>query len=318
MAQFTPPPGPGQAPFQPPTGPRGPYGPFGMPDTLVAIHFPTNLNNNPSTANPWYWWYPTQQPFEFSFLGGVWGPGWLRLPDFSIIKILASDTQVLTPIPRVGRATLEQAVTQLQPDQAFGRIDFRDKRFWGLVTQNGQQNLGMPAAMPKFDQVKGQIKARDNKTNINKLVAQAAQRWATDWNGEAVQYNALASKVSPTGGFQYPGQAGLFSIPIPDGPPTTISRLQFQLEAFVNGPPFAKGAAYLGPIPATALFNINTLTTSAYAFNIQVGQLDPKKWNMSVFPPLDSTLPGNGASSAVSGDYSGFGQTPFLFSGASN
>lgn len=314
MAQFIPPPGPGQAPFQPPTaGPRGLYGPFGMPDTLEAIHFPdADPNKNPSTANPWYWFYPTQQPFAFSFLGGVWGPGWLRLPDFSIIKILAADTQTLTPIPKVGSANLETAIKRGIPDEAFGRIDFRDDRFWGLVTSTDEKNKAGPKAKPKFDVRNGQIVARDSKTNINSIISKAANLFASDWNGDAQAYNQQAAGVNPVAGFRYRGQAGLFSIPLPEGPPTTISQFQQSLNAFIGVPhgPWPNGA-YLGSVPGSAFFNINTLTTQAYAFNIRVAQLDPKKYNMSVFPPLDSTIVGNGSSSFNSGNYSGFGNIPF-------
>jgi hypothetical protein len=300
---------PGAAPLGPrPASPRGLYRQFGMPERLLRIHFPEkDPNKDPATSNPWYWWFDLQQPFEFSFLF----TSWFRLPDFSIIKILQIDSQTLTPIPKVGHATLEDAVKRGIPDTAWGRIDFKDDRFWGLITDNGKQNKGGPKAKPKFNEVNGQIKARDTKTDINGIISAAANRWQNNWNGDAKTYNALASGVG-AGGFHYPGQPSLFSIPLPAGPPTTIAHFAAQLNNFVSnlhGP--WVDAAYLSSVPASAHFNINTFTTDATAFTVKVGQLNPKKWNMSVFPPLDSTLIGNGSSSQISGDYSGFGQTPF-------
>jgi hypothetical protein len=101
----------------------------------------------------------------------------------------------------------------------------------------------------------------------------------------------------------------------PEGPPTTLTEFISSINAFTKPLPLSPNARFLGPLPGGACFNIDTLNTPAYAFTIRVGQLNPKKWNMSVFPPLDSTKVGNGSSSFISGKYDGFGQTPFPFTG---
>lgn len=293
-----------------------------MPESLLRIHFPNSEgpNGNPSTSNPFYWFYPRQQPFAFSFLGGVWGPGWVRTPNFPIIKILAIDTQPIFPIPPVGFNSLEDAIRRGIPEVAWGRLDTRSDLFWALMVRNDDMNTNQnqPKTKPKFNVVKGQIRARDSKTNINKIIKSAADGYAANWNREASDYNRLASAVLPSGGFVIqtnPPVPDRYSIPQPDGPPTTIGRFQQQLSEFTEGPPFLQSAAYLGPIPGSAFFNINTFTTQAYAFNLRIAQLDPRRWNMSVFPPLDATIVGNGSPSHISGDYSGFSNIPFPFAG---
>lgn len=301
---------PGAAPYGPrPDSPRGLYREFGMPESLLRIHFPArDPNKNPSTSNPWYWYYELQQPYAFSFLAPpTWGPGWVRIPFFGVIKILAIDTQKLVPIPKVGQTSLENAVKRGIPDVAWGRIDFREQSFWDLVLAgDAGQNAGMPKTKPKFDTINGQIKARDNKTNINKQIEAGANQFATDWNGNAAGYNTQAAGVDPTAGFHPTGFKNLFRLALPTGPPTTFSQFANQL---------GDGKHFQGPIPTTAFFNFNTFTTDAYAFSLKVGQLDPNKWNMSEFPPLDSTKIGNGLASAKSKNYSGFGRTAFPLHG---
>lgn len=303
-AQFIPPPPVGGAPFAArPTSPRGLYRTFGMPESLVRIHFPRDANGNTSTqSGPWYWWYTRQQPQYFSFFFTAWG----RFPFFPMIKILQIDPRKPEPVPFVGFSTLEQAVKSGKPDIEFGRFQFTNEHFWETVQNNGEQNLTGPRKKPLFDLIKGRPTARPQTGgSITSIIQSAVQLWRSDWVGEAAAYNSIAAGVG-AGGFQYHGQPALYSVPLPAGPPTSVSVFQASLASF---------KAYLGPVPATAFFNINTFTTQAYAFTLNVGQLDDKKWNMAEFPPLDSTLVGNGSSSRISGDYSGFGRTDFNLAG---
>lgn len=397
---------PGGAPQQSRLG-NGAYGPFGMPDKLVAIHFPnTNDPKKSATATPWYWYIDTQQPMQFSYLAPGSNPaylpphltpiGWMRLPYYSVIKILYIDTQRLVSIPPMGYASLEDAVDSDDSDDTkdilWGRIDFTDRRFWALVNgidpRVGDDGLpinpdtfGQPLGVPQFDIVKGLITARDKKTNISKIIGAAANKFASDWTSNANAYNKKASHVKPTTGFKNRHAAGSFKIPMPFGPPTRISTFQSQLDAFAAGPPYLKGgpamnklvkaaanavaaaeeaqaaydaalasfplpppatlialalavdnaisaaqdpiakaaaagqmAAFLGPVPSSAFFNITTGTTSAYAFTLKVTQLDPTQYDMSVFPPRfvrrTFTIP---RPSAETKNYSGFGNTPFPF-----
>lgn len=311
-SQFTPAPGPGAAPYAPrPASPRGLYRQFGMPESLLRIHFP---GEQKTTSNPWYWYVTRQRPQYFSFLFSEW----VRLPVFPVIKILHIDTQPLIPTPPVGYTSVENAIKAgAPPGPVFGRFDERDQKFWDLIVRRDDlsRNQDFPfRGKPKFNVVKGQIKARDGKTNINKIIRTAIQQFNKNFNTLANEYNDIAANVAPSG-FHYPGQRSPFNIPLPDGPPTTLSHFAAQLDAFLGGPPYLQSAAYLGPISGTAFFNINTFTTQAYSFTINVGQLDPKKWNMSVFPPLDATIIGNGAGSFFTGDYSGYGPNPFPLSG---
>lgn len=321
-SQFTPAPPDGGAPLLPgPTSPRGLYRQFGAPESLLRIHFPKDPNKDPKTSNPWYWYFDFQQPMAFSFLAGVWGPGWVRRAIEPVIKILASDTQPEIPIPPVGFTSLEAAIKNGNT-ASFGRLDTTSDLFWALVLRNDgaspPTNQKMPHTKPAFNVVRGQIQARDSKTNINSIIQNAAKTFEADWRGEAATYNALASSLlDVAGGFHLQDhfQPALFSVGLPDGPPTTLTHISQQLNAFKLPLPISGDARFLGPVPISAFFNINTITTDAYAFTLKVGQLDPKKWNMSVFPPLDATKIGNGTGSFFSGDFSGFSSTPFPFSG---
>lgn len=316
-AQFEP--APASAPYLPrPSSPRGPYRSFGAPESLLRIHFPDATQK----AYPWYWYFPRQQPLAFSFLGGVWGPGWLRLPYFPIIWILqAAGPPPLVKIPQLGYTSLEDAVKRGNPDVTFGRFDPRSKLFWALMkrdlTKDPPRNRNQLAGKPAFNVVKGLLVARKkSKINLAKEMSKVMNGFKSDWNGEAAAYNALAAQVDPISGFHIqrsPPVQDLFTIGLPDGPPTQVLKFQNQLNSFLTGD-FALGR-YISSIPSSAFFNINTFTTDAYAFRVEIGQLDPKIWNMSVFPPLDSRDIFGGASSHVSGDYSGWGKTPFPLHG---
>lgn len=306
---------PGAAPYGPrPSSPRGLYRTFGMPERLLRIHFPADKNDNPKTSNPWYWWIDRVQPNYFSFLAPPhWGPGWVRQKTFTVIRILVIDTQVPVPTPFVGFSSIEEAIRGGNAE-TFGRFDERDQKFWDLINSNSGKNPGQPKDKPKFNVVKGQIQSRDG-TNINARIKSAVTRFKDNFDALANGYNQLAAGVSPSNGFHYPGQTSQFNIPLPDGPPTTVSRFNQQLSSFVSGPPYGPSPAYIGPISGTAFFNINTFTTQAQAFTISIGQLDDKKWDMSHFPPTQANDALGGRASAKTKDYSGYSTTPFPLHG---
>lgn len=277
-----------------------------MPERLVAIHFPEQKNQNPKTSNPWYWWIDQVHPSYFSFLFKAW----VRMEAFTIVKILKIDPRQPIPTPLVGFPNIETAIANWNPD-TFGRFDEREEKFWDLITGQG----GVPKSKPKFNVVKGQLQTRPgDQTNINAVVKNAIFRFRDNFDALANGYNKLAAGVGANG-FHYPGQSSKFNIPLPDGPPTTVGRFNQQLSSFVKGPPYLQSAAYIGPISATAFFNINTFTTQAQAFTISVGQLDPAKWNMAVFPPVKASNAFGGRSSLKSKDYSGYGPSPFPLHG---
>lgn len=296
---------PGAAPFSPrPSSPRGLYRSFGAPESLLRIHFPPT-KDNPKTSNPWYWWITQVQPSYFSFLFTTW----VRQKTFPIIKILRIDPRQPIPTPNVGFTSIEAAIKGWNPD-IFGRFDEREQKFWDLITTQS----GQPKAKPKFNVVKGQLQSRDG-TNINALVKTSVTRFKDTFNALADGYNNLAAGTHSAAGFHYPGQTSKFNFPLPSGPPAVVSNFQRQLNAFVTGPPYGPGAAYIGPVPSTAFFNINTFTTQAQAFTISIGQLDPAKWDMSVFPPTEAKNILGGRASAKTNNFSGYGPSPFPLHG---
>jgi hypothetical protein len=284
-----------------------------MPERLLRIHFPADGNNNPKTSNPWYWWIDRVQPNYFSFFAPPhWGPGWVRQTTFTLIRILAIDTQVPVQTPFVGFTSIEQAIRSGNSD-TFGRFDERFQQFWDLINSASGKNPGQPKEKLKFNVVKGQIQSRDG-TNINAKIKSAVTRFKDNFDELANGYNRLAAAVKPDGGFQYQLQNSPFNIPLPSKP-TTLAKFAQQVQSFIAGPPYAPTPAYLGPISGTAIFNINTFTTQAQAFTISIGQLDPNKWNMAVFPPVEASNAFGGRASAKSNDYSGYSSTPFPLHG---
>lgn len=313
VKQFNPQPPLGTPQAPRPASPRGFYH-FGAPESLLRIHFPDDNNEN-TYAYPWYWYYPLQQPQLFSFLGGVWGPGWVRQPTVPVIKILAADTQPIVPIPQVGFGSVEAAAAAGNP-ASFGRINFNPPQFWMLATEQAIQSNGRVTDRPKFGNKKGLLVNQNRgiaTTSFQQQIENAVERWRDRWNSLASAYNSLAASVSPVNGFQYPGQANAYPIHLPDGPPTSISAFSAQLALFANQA--NPEGRYMGPVPGTAFFNINTITTQGYAFTIAVGQLDDNDWDMSVFPPRRASGSLTIRPSAISGDYNGFSSTPVPYSG---
>ncbi len=308
---------PGTAPFADrPASPRGLYREFGMPERPLRIHFPNKEKTTQSL--PWYWYVPRQAQYSFVYLAAPWwGIGWERRPIFPVIKILPIDTQPLRPMPPYGFPTLEDAV-QTNPndptDGVWGTLNFSNERLWALLANNGEQNQDMPkSGKPKFDIKRGVLVARDPKVNLKALITQAAHQFESNYAGDATDYNTTAattllnpSDFTQPAGFHYQHVHGRFPVEQPSGPPATLSGFGNEISGFLNfPPPYGNSARYLSSLPISACFNFNTITTSATAFTIKVGQLDPRKWNMSVFPPLDATIIGNGIASGISGDYSG-------------
>jgi hypothetical protein len=288
-----------------------------MPESLLRIHFPKSEST--TTAKPWFWWFNRQQPMSFVYLAPPkWGVGWMRLPIRPVIKILQIDTQPEIPLDPYGFTSLIDAIKNGDPDAEWGRFNFTNDLFWELVKGNDVQNTGMPKTKPLFNMSKGLVKARDSKTNIKAIIEKAARQFEADWSGDAGDYNlnAASNLLNPTdpnaaAGFHYSHVHGRFAVEQPDGPTASFAGLSQQLGAFHLPLPLDPNARFLSALPLSACFNFNTITTAAYAYTINVGQLDDRVWNMSVFPPIDATIIGNGTASAKSGDYSGQGVSSF-------
>lgn len=244
---------------------------FGWPDVLVNIHFP---QDSPGAATTWYWYYPVQTPNYFSYLGGVWGPGWVCQPTFSVIKILAIDTVPIVAAPAVGFKNLEDAALHGTPDSTFGRFNFTDQWFWDVAGID----------KPFFEQnSKGIIydPVTHKTSTLQKKVTQAVQTWAGKWNSLAAQFNADTVAVDPgSAHYAYPSSpfgSENFPIPLPE---PNISISQFARE-------FANHDIYLGPVPGTEIFRTGfaMITKQGYAFKIAIGKLNPHTWDMSKYPP---------------------------------
>jgi hypothetical protein len=312
--QFTPPPPPG-TPYQPrPPSPRGLYR-FGFPEKPLRINFPEEDGASSTTSQPWYWFIPDQQPYYFSYLAGVWGPGWVRLPTFPVVKILAADTQQLVPVPPLGWASVEDAALAGNTN-SFGRINFNPPHFWMLATADALPDSGRPTDRPNFGDQKGLMVNQSrgvSTTAFSQQIRDFVFTWRDRWNALAADYNAQAAAVSAVGGFQYVHQTERYPILLPSGPPTFQSRFQSETQAFVQQASVA--GRYLGAVPGSAFFNLNTMTTQAYAFSIAVGQLDANDWDMSVFPPRQTSGSLLLKPSRITGDYRGYGSNPIPFSG---
>lgn len=275
-----------------------------MPERLLRIHFPNDPNDNPSQSTPWYWWYTKQPVFYFVYLAPpFWGVGWERRQLFPIIRILPIDRQVEHPTKPFGHVSLIEAIKTGDPDGDWGRLNFNNQHFWDLIDDNGEQNVGGPKGKPLFNDQNGLLVGRSSAGNLNSIIRAAATRWKDDWNGVATTFNLTAnSTLDVNNGFHYSHAPSPFSIPLPSGPPATISGYLAEVNAW---------KAYPGPLPISATFNFNTFTTQAMAFVLNIGQLDPKHWNMSVFPPLETETIGNGSPSAHTKNYSGYGGSDF-------
>lgn len=286
MPQFTP--RPTAAPLQNASinvlGKNGPYG-FGFPDVLVRINFP---EGGPSQARPWYWFFPRQRPSYFSFLApqGGWGPGWVCKPIFGVIKILPIDTQPEIPVPPVGFTTLEGSIDNGVPNGNFGRFQFTEDFFWRLIGVH----------KPIFEVHAGLPTSRYPKGNIGKVINDAVKLWKNDWNLTAQSFNGSAQSVGGDG--SYGGVSSAFALPLPP-PNSSIPVIQNIFQDI-----------FFGPVPPTYVFETGMagITKQGYGFTIDIGQLDPRSWDMSRFPPIrvEPGRLGVPESSALSGDFGGY------------
>jgi hypothetical protein len=286
-------------------GADGVYREFGMPDRIVRIHFPTDKF---SKSKPWFWWITPQTPYYFSFLVGKWGPGWVRRQTFGLIRILPADSQVEVPVPQVGFKTLEDAVRNGNPDVVWGRLNFTSDYFWNTIKNlhDGGDNSHGLDHKPPFDVIRGVPTNRTSTPNtvpIAKTITQAVNLWKADWLKTAGFWNTACAEIDVLSGFvAFPNTA--FSLPLP-----TVENVSI-LEAELTPPE----SIYYGPVPPAFTHGQDTQTLfpqffiTPYSFTINIGQLDDKKWNMSVYPPLDSTIIGNGTASIISKDYGGYSQ----------
>lgn len=283
----------------------------GIYDYLADIHFPGALRGKipQNQSAPWYYFMQVQNPSYFSFLGGTWGNGWGYRHILPVIKILAADTQPMTPTSNVGSDSLEAAVdsyvkrwdsagpANAQDPAFFGRMNFGNRFFWKVL---GEQ---YPDWASNF---KGLITQRknDNHRPIGPYIEDAVTKYFDIWNSSTLAYNAQSASIPPSGDPWDPLTNHGYAIPYPH--PTvkeggTFSSLSKSLQ---------NGTAFLGPIPASAWSRFLIIFTQAYGFTYGIGQLDPNEWDQSAWPPRRTSIPqregGSGkAPSGISGKWGG-------------
>jgi hypothetical protein len=265
---------------------------FGGPlDYLVDIHFPTQDRRKtpPDIVGPWFWYLTRQTPSFFVYLGGGWGQGWEFRQLLPIIKILPIDTQVEVPTSEVGFGSIEEAIDRTNAGQpisqdAWGRFYFNgpqaDKFWW---------KVGGKAKPPEYKMTKGcPTQLRDPKTGLPigeplaDVFQTAVHHWRDCWNNGATTHDSAAAGVSGdgtytcvlpfNGGFGVPG-------PRPDEPiPELSKRLGVD--------------QYFGAIPSTEIFSSGQahIFKQAWAFTMQVAQLDAAEWDFTHFPPKRTSL----------------------------
>lgn len=276
----------------PPDGPHGLYD-FGFPSALIDIHFPHGPDQKRST--PWFWFITPQIPFYFQYLGSqVGGQGWQCKQFLPIIKILPIDHRQLVPTTQVGFSSVTEVATLVFngapiSGNAWGRFKLGSpgKRFWDVIGQK----------KPEFTASKGILTSKT--IEIGPKIKQQVARWKDFWNTDASLFNAAAQNVQGTG--EYSTVTGsAFSVPFP---PPNIPAPALQA---------AGDKYYFGPLPSTYVFNTGNAEfwKGAFSFRMDVGQLDPTVWDMSVFPPQLTTDPlSTRIPSAVSGNYGGYSLT---------
>lgn len=286
----------------PPDGPHGVYD-FGFPDVLVRINFPNGTNDN--ISEPWFWYLTVQTPRYFQYLSpNVGGHGWQCEEFLPIIKILGIDTRPLTPTLPVGFTSIEDAVvkTNANPGKvstdAWGRFKFDPNKkqtfFWDLVGTK----------KPEFSKSKGLLTQKQGQRGqaININIRETVQKWASAWNANALLYNSAFQGVSNQGySVVLPNSA--YDIPAPN-PNETLPALQKAL---------GENKQYFGSIPPTTIFQTGqpAFWKQAWCFTLNVGQLDGNKWDMSVWPPQDTTDPGYlRPPSAISRNFGGYDPSP--------
>lgn len=275
----------------PATGPHGPYN-FGFPSALVDIHFPRG--GDTSRSLPWYWFITQQTPYYFQYLGSqVGGRGWQCEQFLPIIKILPIDTRPLVPTTQVGFSSVDEAATKADStppisSDAFGRFKITGSRFWQVIDKK----------KPEFTVAKG-VPANRSGKDIRTPIKSAIELWTSDWNSLGSTFNAACQGVSGDGSYTVI-TGSPFAVPLP---PVGISLPDLQANS---------GKYYFGALPSTILFERGSALfwKGAFAFHMGIGQLDPTEWDMSVFPPRNTTAIGaKNIPSSVSGDYGGYSKT---------
>lgn len=245
---------------------------------LVEIHF--------DNGGPWYYFAPTQQSENFCLDGGVTDTvdqpnKWFVQPFLSYISFEPAFPAARIPAAKLGQDSLEEAVEKGVPLSDYFPIDMTGLPPELMTPKHDQSGTG-PFDTPNIWQMTGipqpitQDKNKNPITDTSKLTRKlkktVAKKFESVWNQTAKAYNARSHSVDgTTGEWHLPPPEWDFKCTGPGDPSDGIHRF-----------------AFTGALPAAwNLFGGRAqILTPAYAATIQVGQLDPKKWDTSVFPPV--------------------------------
>lgn len=255
---------------------HGPYD-FGWPDELVDIHFPRR-GDAFHRSMPWYYYLTRQTPRYFQYISdAAGGHGWQCEEFLPLIRILPIDTQKLVPTGPVGFNSLEDAAneaatrgTKLSQD-AFGRINFKNKFFWDVMGLK-------PPTWANFANGLPTSRVGDGHRRIDLYIEETTINWRDNWQNEAEEFNASTQGVDGDDGTYTAYGHGPFALPVPGFGYETYPLPQLE-KTF--------GKWYFGATNPLILFERGhaAFWKQPWAFNYEIGQLDPDVWDMNQFPP---------------------------------
>lgn len=284
-----------------------PYQYGGIFDYLQDIHFPHHGQTKiPNIAKPWFWYHNFQQPLYFSTITPLaidppspdGRAGMVTRAYLPVIKLLAIDTQPIVKVNPTGWHSLEEAadayvagwdaarsdkpkgVSDFSPEW-FGRWDFNNKFMWKVLGQpfpkwaTGLQT-GLYTSNPK-----------SSYPPIGPYVDKAIHTYMNKWNNDALAYNAVANAVGENDFFT-PWRGPLsFAVPYPPPGAGAIGIGVLLRKTGPDGLPIY----WFGAVPPSAYIRILQITTQAYSFTFNVGQLDDNEWDLSQWPPRRTSIP---------------------------
>lgn len=276
---------------------------FGWPTDLVAIHFPSNY------LNPIYWYWPTQQPTNWLFLGqkkfippGVtYAPGYAfyNIGYYPVIKILPFDTQPVLPYPNYGAASLVDALggrhekttgtiissgqtlkTNSASGSLVGKFDFTSKLFWELVKQKPPLSKNGTILNPY---------TQATSKPLQKYYIDAVETFLAMFNEMATGFNKLTQSggafTNNNWSSLVPFALALSSFGLKPPPVNVTGPGGWQDLARNTIGAGGTDAWYYGAIDPGYWFNFLQIEAVGYASTLAIGQLDPTEWDQTVFPP---------------------------------
>lgn len=251
---------------------------FGWLDDLVDIHFPKR-KTGVDQSEPWFYYLTLQTPTYFQFIGDqLGGHGWQCAPFLPVIRILPIDSQKMTPTKQVGFGSLEEAINRTNEGHkigvdAWGRFNFKNKFFWDVMGQPPPTWMSFAKGLPT-------TRVGDGHRPARLFIKEAVTDWDEKWNSEAGSFNALCNNVKGSGEYGKYG-TGPFALPVPGFGHDTINLGSYDPQKY-----------YFGAVPPFVTFERGSalIFKQSFSFKYAIAQLDATVWDMSVFPPRNTTL----------------------------